>query len=140
MFPSSRGEAPSRANKRQVIVYLEAEVDAAARACAQRTGDTLQTFLAKAINTEFEKRGLPAPLTATKLHVFVRRNNVAKPRTHKAVALSRRGRSSIAGWFAIPEVERLTEVCAELGLTVQEVGEAGLVALVAAETADSSAA
>lgn len=144
MLPNPRVEAPSRANKRQVIVYLEVNADTAVKACAQRQGDTQQTFLAKAINHEFERRGLPAPLTVTKLRLFIRRNNTAKPRVHRATALSRRGRSSIAGWFAIPEVTRLNEVCAELGLTVQDIGEAGLSSLVSAdlraeETADSSA-
>lgn len=117
----------SRVSKQQVIVYLTQEIDTKVRERTERRRESLQQFLALAINEQLRTMGINPVLTVSSQHTFVRRRQPAQPRIR--TSLNRQGRKSIAGWYQRNEVQHLLDLTAELGLSVQDVGEAGIVSL-----------
>lgn len=130
MLPKS-GPPKSRLSRRQVIVYLPASIDRPARDLARRQRYTLQRFVGMAVNARLSELGIDPILTYTQQHLFVRVEKAAATRT--AASPSRAGRTAMAGWFERDEVERLNRLTDELGTSVQDIAEAGVMALLKGE-------
>jgi len=126
------GRPPSlRASQRQVIAYLEPELCDALKVLAERRAQTLREVLALAVNAELEAMGIAPALTPERQRQFLRVQGAAKPRGDGCDTPGRRGRKALAGWFDRRETERLRDVAAECGRTVQDIASAGGVRLLA---------
>jgi hypothetical protein len=124
---------PSRAGRRQVICFVEADTLGLVKASARARGETLQQALARAVNEELAAMGATARLTCERRRLFTRVQKAAQSRGGADTAAARKGRKAIAGWFDRNEVAAVADFAAEVGVGLQQIAAAGLARTAAKE-------
>lgn len=122
-----------RVSRKQVSVFLDADIHAAVRSAAAKADMPLQEALAAAVNLELSLHGLPSTLTAPRIRMFKRIRNAAAPRQSEPRP-ARKGKLALCGWYDRKEVEALAQLCRELDLSQQVLGVRGIGKWLAART------
>jgi len=118
--------APSRAGKRQILVYLDPDVVAAAHAKARSDGKSVQELMAEAINAVYALHGLEPPIRPEHCRL-VRRAAGAKIKTEDhGVAKCRNGKQTLGGWFDKADKEAVKAFADRVGLGLQGMLDMGV--------------
>ena len=119
-------QPPSRRGKRQLMVFLDAKFAESVRNRAVKREKTAQEVLAEAMNAVLESHGRKPVFPVGHQRFMVRKKATAVPRKAERTSQGRSGRASVSGWFETDHLDYANSVACELGLTLQEMAEAGL--------------
>lgn len=108
------------------MVFLETKFAKTVRAKTVELEKTTQEMLAEAMNAALVSHGRKAVFHVGHERFRVRKNSVAAPRKADRTSLGRSGRTSISGWFDAENLDYAASVACELGVTLQQLANAGL--------------
>lgn len=118
---------PSRVNKKQIVAYLDKDLSVRAKTLRKVKNQTLQEFIAEAINCTSIAYKRPPLLPVDRMKVINRKRATAKASDSEGLAPSRGGKIRMAGWYEKRDVERVLRFSTEIGIKVEKIIEHGII-------------